>query len=275
MQSASDSTPPQIDASVPHSARIFNWWLGGKDNYAVDQMAGARILQTFPGMADLALAGRQFLGRTVRHLTEEEGIRQFLDIGTGLPTADNTHEVAQRSAPDSRIVYVDNDPLVLHQAHALLTSTREGACAYIDADVHEPERILRLAERTLDLERPVAVVLMGILAHVQEYEEARSIVRRLMEPLPPGSFLVVRDGTDTDPDYAAALEWYNANSGAVPYILRGHEEIEGFFDGLELLPPGLVSCPLWRPEAAEPGTRRAEEAEEPAVLGGVGRKALP
>jgi O-methyltransferase involved in polyketide biosynthesis len=257
----------KIDSSAPHSARIFNYWLHGKDNYPVDRNAGDLVRKTFPDIVNLARIGRTFLGHTVRYLVTEAGIRQFLDVGTGLPTADNTHEVAQRLAPEARVAYVDNDPLVLAHARALLTSTPEGATDYIDADLHDPDTILRGAARTLDFNRPVALILMGILAHVSDYDEARSIVNRLMDALPPGSYLVVRDGTNTDPSYTKAIQGYNA-SGAVPYHLRSPEQLAGFFDGLDLLAPGVVSCPLWRPTTPPPaGTG------EPAVFGGVGRKA--
>ncbi|GAA3779233.1 SAM-dependent methyltransferase [Plantactinospora mayteni] len=251
---------------MPHSARIFTYWLGGKDNFAADRDAGDRFRATFPEIVDLALIGRQFLQRTVRYLAGEAGIRQFLDIGTGLPTADNTHEVAQAVAPESRVVYVDNDPLVLVHARALLNGTREGATDYLDADVHDPEKIITAAARTLDLTQPVAITLLGILAHVADYHEARSIVTRLMDAVPSGSYLVVRDGTDTDQAYAEAIRGYNA-SGAVPYHLRSPDQIAGYFEGLELVEPGVVSCPLWRPDAGSP-----DAPQNAAVLGGAGRK---
>jgi hypothetical protein len=258
-----------IDDTVPHSARIWTYWLGGKDFYPADRAAGDAVLRTFPGMRDLARSGRYFLGRLVHHLVTEAGVRQFLDVGTGLPTVDNTHEVAQRLAPESRIVYVDNDPLVLVHAQALLTSSREGATDYVDADVHDPERILEAAAETLDLSRPVALMLMGILAHVEDHDEARDIVRRLMAGLPPGSYLAVRDGTTTDPAYANALARYN-ESGAVPYRLRDPQRIAVFFDGLDLVEPGLVPCPRWRPEAADPF--ESASSAELALLGGLARK---
>jgi S-adenosyl methyltransferase len=257
---------PKIDISVPHSARIFTYWLGGKDNFAVDREAGDKFRETFPDIVNLARIGRQFLKRVVRYLAGEAGIRQFLDIGTGLPTADNTHEVAQRVAPQSRVVYVDNDPLVLVHARALLVSTPEGATDYIDADVHDPGKIIAAAAETLDFTRPVAVTLMGILAHVGDYDEARSIVNRLMDAVPFGSYLVVRDGTDTDPAYLEAIRVYNT-SGAVPYHLRSPDQVAGYFDGLELVEPGVVSCPLWRPD-----TDSSDAPRDAAVLGGVGRK---
>jgi hypothetical protein len=261
-----DRQAARIDGSVPHSARIFNHWLGGKDNYPVDREAGDRFREVFPEIVDLARSGRQFLVRTVGYLAGEAGVRQFLDIGTGLPTADNTHEIAQRIAPESRIVYVDNDPLVLAHAQALLVGTPEGATDYIEADLHDPAAILLEAGRTLDLTEPVAIVLMGILAHVDSYDRALAIVKQLLDAVPSGSYLVVRDGTDTDAAYREAIGRYN-QSGAVPYNLRSPEQIAGYLDGLDLVEPGVVSCPLWRPQTMDIGT-----PVELAVLGGIGRK---
>jgi hypothetical protein len=256
----------KIDITVPHSARIFNYWLGGKDNYAADRAAGDAFIAVFPQIVDLARSGRQFLVRSVRYLAEEAGIRQFLDIGTGLPTVNNTHEVAQLFAPTSRIVYVDNDPLVLRHAEALLVGSPEGATDYLQADLHDPMKIIHGAARTLDLTEPVAIVLMGVLAHIDDYDEALSIVRRLLDAVPSGSHLVIRDGADTDEPYNEAIRRYN-ESGAVPYNLRTPEQIAGYFEGVELVDPGLVSCPLWRPETTDIGT-----PTELAVLGAVGRK---
>jgi S-adenosyl methyltransferase len=260
------SRPTQIDSSVPHSARIFNYWLGGKDNYPADRAAGDHFREVFPEIVDLARSGRQFLVRTVRHLTAETGMRQFLDVGTGLPTANNTHEIAQGIAPESRIVYVDNDPLVLAHAQALLVGTPEGGTDYIEADLNDPEAILAQAAKTLDLSRPVAIVLMGILAHIKDYDRALEIVRHLMDAVPSGSYLVIRDGTDTDPAYKEAIDRYN-QSGAVPYNLRSPEQIAGYLEGLELVEPGLVPCPLWQPDPSDIGTPL-----ELAVLGAIGRK---
>jgi O-methyltransferase involved in polyketide biosynthesis len=259
-----DRIRPTIDTTVPHSARIFNYWLGGDDHYDTDRSAGEQFREVFPDIVNLARVGRQFLGRVTRYLAAEAGIRQFLDVGSGLPTVDNTHEVAQRVAPESRIVYVDNDPLVLTHAQALLTSAPEGRTGYIEADVHDPGNILEAAARTLDLSRPVALVLMGVLAHIGDYHEARSIVRTLLDGLPPGSYLAVRDGTDTSPAYVEAMRHYNA-TGAVPYHLRSPDQIAGFLTGLEPVPPGVVSCPRWHPDTAR------EQPEIP-LYGGLGRK---
>ncbi|MFF5188142.1 SAM-dependent methyltransferase [Streptomyces sp. NPDC000345] len=255
----------EIDTTVPHSARIWNHWLGGKDNYPVDEAAGDAYTAVFPGIVTIARSSRAFLGRSIRYLVQEAGVRQFLDVGTGLPTVDNTHEVAQRHAPESRVVYVDNDPLVLAHARALLTSTPEGATAYEDLSLYEPDRILEAAARTLDLTRPTALILSGILGHVDGYERARGLVRALLAGLPSGSHLSLNEGSrGTDPAYEEAQDAYN-ETGAVPYFLRPVDEIEGYFEGLELVEPGVVSVPLWRPE---PGTRPTPVGQH----GGVGRK---
>ena len=265
---ADDAAMDRIDTSVPHSARIWNYWLGGKDNYPVDRTAGDQYRETFPGVVDVARASRLFLTRSVRYLAAEAGMRQFLDVGTGLPTVDNTHEVAQRVAPDARIVYVDNDPLVLVHARALLTSTPEGTTDYVEADLHDPGLILDAAAKTLDLDRPVALILSGIMGHVPDGDEARSIVRGLMDPLPSGSHLSLNDGTSVIAGEAVedAQNDYN-EGGSVPYRLRSPEEIGRFFEDLVLVEPGLVSCPLWRPESTV--------VDEPAAVdafGAVGRK---
>ena len=257
-----------IDTTVPHSARIWNYWLGGKDNFAVDRAAGDAWAATFPGVRDIARASRSFLTRSIHYLAAEAGIRQFLDIGTGLPAADNTHQVAQRVAPEARIVYVDNDPLVLAHARALLTSTPEGATAYIHADLRDPDKILAEAAETLDFTKPIALILSGVLGHVVDIGEARSIVRGLMDALPSGSYLSLNDGTSVvgGDQVEQATQDYN-ESGALPYIQRTPEEIASFFDGLELVPPGVVSCPRWRPDPAP-----ADSLAEVDAFGGVGRK---
>lgn len=242
----------KIDTSIPHSARIWNYWLGGKDNYPVDEEAGDAYSAVFPGIVTIARSSRAFLRRTLTYLVTEEGVRQFLDVGTGLPTVNNTHEVAQRLAPEARIVYVDHDPLVLAHARALLTSTPEGATAYVDANLSDPDRILAAAAETLDLTRPTALILSNILGHIADYDHARDTVTRLMDRLPSGSYLSINDGSrGTDADYEQAQDAYN-ETGAVPYFLRPVGEIAAFFDGLELLDPGVVSVPLWRPDPASP-----------------------
>lgn len=260
-----DEVPGAIDTSRPHSARIWNHLLGGTDNYPADRAAAEAILSVFPGMADITRRSRQFTGRAVGCLVREAGIRQFLDVGSGLPTADNTHQIAQRIAPEARIVYVDNDPLVLAHARALLTSTPTGRCQYIDADARDTDRILEEAARTLDFTRPVGLMLMGILGLVEDYDEARSVVRRLLAALPAGSHLALNDGTTTDDAYVEALRRHNPRA-AVPYTARSPEQVAGYFEGLELLEPGVVPCPRWRPESLQ------EQAPDVAAYGGVGLK---
>ncbi|NYV74689.1 SAM-dependent methyltransferase, partial [Streptomyces sp. UH6] len=227
------------DAGKPHSARVWNYLLGGEDNTPADRAAGRAVLEHFPDFAAVARHQRLFLRRAVRFLAEEAGLRQFLDIGTGLPTADNTHQVAQRAAPDSRIVYVDHDPLVLRHAERLLTSTPEGSCAYLDADVRDPEGILARAAETLDLTRPVGLMLFGVMGQIPDEDDPWSLVRTLTEALPAGSHLALTDGTDTGDALNEAVAAYNSRS-VHTYHLRSPERIAAFFDGFDLLPPGLV-----------------------------------
>ena len=262
------STTKDVDlrTNVPHSARIWNYWLGGKDNFPADRAAGDHVRQIFPGIVRTARAQRDFLGRAIRYLAGEAGIRQFLDIGTGLPTVDNTHEVAQRVAPESRIVYVDNDPIVLTHARALLSSNPPGATDYVDADVSDTRTIVEAAARTLDLTQPTALILLGILGHVRGHEEARSIVRRLLDALAPGSHLVIADGANVSAAGNEAQQRYNERS-PLPYHLRSPEQITGFFEGLELAEPGVVSCSRWRPDPGSP-----VDPDEAEVYGGVARK---
>jgi uncharacterized SAM-dependent methyltransferase len=255
-----------LDSSVPHSARIWNFWLGGKDNFAVDREMGTKLQQIYPAIVDLARTDRRFLRRAVRYLVSEAGIRQFLDIGTGLPTLDNTHEVAQQLAPESRIVYVDNDPLVLVHARALLTSAPEGVTDYLDADFRAPDTILTGAARTLDFTQPVAVMLLGILGHFSDDAEVAAVISRLMDALAPGSYLVVAHGSSTSPGLLEAARNYN-ESGAESYNLRSPEQLARLFKGLDLVPPGVVSVPLWRPDH-----RPARETAEAYSYCAVGRK---
>ncbi|WP_083983196.1 SAM-dependent methyltransferase [Actinomadura hibisca] len=252
-----------IDTTVPHSARIWNYWLGGKDNFPVDQRAGDEYAQTFPGIFELARSSRAFIGRAVTHLAADHHIAQFLDIGTGLPTENNTHQVAQRANPRAHIVYVDNDPLVLTHAEALLTSNLEGSTQYIEADLRRPDLILERARNLLDFDQPIAVMLMGILGHIATHDQARTIIGDLMQGVPAGSFLALYDGTATNPDLLSAQEGYD-DTGAVPYKLRHPDQITAFFDGLEVLPPGIVPIHQWRPTTADPVPVDAH--------GGIGRK---
>ncbi|AVT37875.1 SAM-dependent methyltransferase [Plantactinospora sp. BB1] len=261
---ADHARPDGLDTGVPHSARIWNYWMGGKDNFAADREAGDAYRQQFPGIVPLAKQSRRFLIRAVHHLAAEAGIRNFLDIGTGLPTLDNTHQVAQRVAPESRIVYVDNDPLVLTHARALLSNTTpEGVTDYVDADFHDPDQIIADARNILNFTQPIAVMFMGVLGHVADHEEARSIVARVMAAVPSGSYLVLWDSTNTTEGFDEAQQGYD-DTGAVPYVLRSPEQIERCFDGLTLLEPGIVSISQWRPDSAD--------AEPVDGYGGVGRK---
>ncbi|WP_433548843.1 SAM-dependent methyltransferase [Streptomyces sp. CA-294286] len=259
----------RIDTTRAHTARIWNYWLGGKDNYPVDRAAGDQIRRLHPGIGDYARADREFLGRSVRHLTADCGIRQFLDVGTGLPSAGNTHEVAQRIAPDVRVAYVDNDPIVLTHAQALLTSTPEGRTAYADADLRDVDAVLGHAAKTLDLSRPVALMLLGVVIFIEDEEESYGIVRRLMDALPSGSHLVLSHTITSPamPDVDAAVAFWNEN-GTPRLTQRTPQQVARYFDGLELLPPGVVSCSRWR---AAGGPENGLPAEV-AMFGGVGRK---
>jgi S-adenosyl methyltransferase len=261
-----DAAGAGIDITVPHSARIWNYWLGGKDHYQVDRTAGDQFSGIYPGIVDIARADRAFLGRVVRYLAGEAGVRQFLDVGTGLPTADNTHEVAQRVAPDAKVVYVDNDPLVLAHARALLTSTPGGVTHFVDVDMSDAAAVLREAGEWLDLTQPVALTFMGVLGHVTDHEAALRIVGTLLDGLPSGSYLAVNDSIDTSQELEEALRVYEA-SGAVPYRTRSLEQFTGYFDGLELVAPGVV-VPVddWRPD---PGGPRGPVIPQ---AGAVGRK---
>ena len=262
------ATPPKIDTTVPHNARIWNYWLGGKDNYPVDREMGEQIRSFFPEIVDNAIADRAFLARAVTHLVREEGIRQFLDIGTGLPTHNNTHEVARGIAPNTRVVYVDNDPLVLAHARALLTGSAEGSTDYIDADLRDPSGILAKAAKTLDLSQPVGLMLLGVVNFINDGAEARAIVDTLLDALAPGSFLVLShpvDDIDRERAHRVAAAWNE--KGTPKLTVRTAEEVEALFGGLELLEPGVVSCPLWRPHETEVGGVRPV-----AEYCGVGRK---
>jgi O-methyltransferase involved in polyketide biosynthesis len=254
-----------IDTTVPHSARIWNYWLGGKDNYPVDRAAGDAFLKAYPGMAAEARANRQFLARAITYLVTQAGVRQFLDVGTGLPTADNTHEIAQRLDPACRVVYVDNDPLVLAHARALLTSTPEGVTDYVDADLRDPDTILDAAAKVLDFSAPIALILSGVMGHIADDEDPHAIVSRLMDRLPSGSYLMLQDGTTVSQENADALEDYN-ESGAIPYILRAPEFVVRYFDGLDVVEPGVIPIQQWWPDA---GT---EPSEGLNTYGGIGRK---
>ncbi|MEV6304673.1 SAM-dependent methyltransferase [Actinoplanes sp. NPDC051861] len=264
-----DSDAAKLDTSVPHSARVWNYWLGGKDNYQVDRQVGDDFANLYPDITVVARQSRAFLKRAVTHLAADAGIRQFLDVGTGMPTAENTHQVAQAAAPASRIVYVDNDPLVLVHARALLTGTPEGATEYIDASLHEPDKIIAAARNILNLDEPVGLILMNILGHVPNLDEAVTIVRTLLGALPSGSYLVTADGTNVldGPAFEEAIGVWNANA-PLSYHLRHPDQLARYLEGLEVLEPGLVPCAQWRPSPdAEPDELRPVDE-----FGAVGRK---
>ncbi|MFD7367332.1 SAM-dependent methyltransferase [Nocardiopsis alba] len=248
------TVPEGVDVTAPHSARVWNHWLGGKDNYPVDRALGDQILSIHPKIAVDARAGRAFLGRAVTHLVREEGVRRFLDIGTGLPTQQNTHEIAQASAPESRVVYVDNDPMVLAHARALLDGTPEGATEFVDADLRDTGRILAEVEALLGLDRPIGVSIIGTLGHVPTLEEAREIVHAYMDALPSGSLLMVADAVL--PERGSAMEALDEWNKEAALAYRGHtrEGFASYFEGLDLLDPGVVPCPSWRPDPLDLGT---------------------
>ena len=256
-----------FDTSVAHSARVHNYWLGGKDHFAADRAAGDAVIVAYPGIVESVRANRAFLARAVRFLAEESGIRQFLDIGTGIPTANNTHEVAQSVAADCRVVYVDYDPVVLTHARALLVGTPEGATDYIDADLREPAAILEQAARTLDFSRPVAVMLIAIMHLIDDDAEPQAIVGQLMGAVPSGSYLALSQ-------VASDIQAAQMAEAARRYNRLAHEnqrhrnraEVTRFFDGLSLVEPGLVPVQEWRPATA------AEAGARSAMWGGVARK---
>jgi hypothetical protein len=254
----------EIDTSVPQSARIWNYWLGGQDNYPVDRQAGDEVLARIPDIADGARAQRAFLIRVVRQLVAEAGIRQFLDIGAGLPTLDNTHEVAQATAPQCRVVYVDHDPLVLAHARDLLTSTPQGATEYLHADLRQPETILTEASRILDFSQPIGLMLLGVVNHIMDDSEAHSLVERLVAALSFGSYLVLTHSTAEIHGEPMLRVMRELNErGGTPIRARTRAEIARFFDGMELLEPGVVSCSRWR---------APENTPEVYLFGGVARR---
>jgi O-methyltransferase involved in polyketide biosynthesis len=243
-----------LDVSVAHPARIYDYWLGGKDNFAADRIAAEEVLTLMPAMAQVARGVRMFLAAVVHHLAADAGIRQFLDIGTGLPTVNNTHEVAQRAAPEAQVVYVDNDPIVLLHAGALLTSSPSGRCAYLEADVRDPDRVLGEAAATLDLTEPVAVMMLGLLHFIPDVDAPYALTRYYLDALAPGSYLAVSHASsdiESEPQEAAAKR-YNSRS-ASPIVLRSKAEVARFFGGLDLVPPGITPLGQWAPGPAIPG----------------------
>jgi hypothetical protein len=261
----------EIDTSRPHPARMYDAYLGGRDNYPVDREAVREILRLYPESRPIALANRAFLQRGVRFLAAEAGIRQFLDIGTGIPSAGNVHEVAGQVAPDARVVYVDNDPIVHVHASALLTGTV--STSIVLADLRDPEAILahpRL-RAMIDFSRPVALLLIAILHFVTEEEDPAGIVATLLDALPDGSYLALSHATaDFHPPGAASQATAVYKNATAPFVPRPFKQVAAFFDGLELVEPGLVQAPLWRPDGKRP---RPKELEKIGIYAGLGRKA--
>jgi S-adenosyl methyltransferase len=258
---------PAFDTTVPHPSRMYDYLLGGKDNFAADREAAEQLVALDPDVRRAVRANRAFHGRAVRYLAGEAGVRQFLDIGTGIPAADNTHEVAQRVAADSRIVYVDNDPVVLAHARALLTSVHAGTVSYLDCDLRDPDTILQAARQQLDFSAPVAIMLLLVLHLIPDADDPWRIVGRLVDAVPPGSYLVVsHPASDMDAPAAAAVAGRVNQRMQGTMTLRGRAEVSRFFDGLDLLPPGLVAQNRWPDPAAR--------YDEPHMggYGAVGRK---
>jgi hypothetical protein len=258
----------RIDTSVAHQARIYDYWLGGKDNFAVDREAAEQALAAYPGLRRGVRAQRAFLASAVRYLAGPAGIRQFLDVGTGIPTASNTHEVAQAVARDARVVYVDNDPMVLMHARALLTSLVGGASTYLDCDLRDTEKLLRGAAGLLDLSQPLALLLIGVLQLIPDENDPHAIVHQLVEAVPPGSWLTVfHPASDIIPEQAREAARRVSTRSATPTTLRSRAEVLRFFDGLELLEPGVVQVHRW-----QPGSAAADDGEQVAGWAGLARK---
>ncbi len=267
-QTGQEPPSPRLDTTVAHPARIYDYWLGGKDNFQADREAAELMIKQYPDIVAGVRKNRAFLGRAVHYLAAEAGIRQFLDIGTGLPSSNNTHEVAQRAAPESRIVYVDNDPIVLSHAQALLTSTPEGACAYIDADIRDTGKIVTDAANLLDFDRPVAVCLIMILQFIPDEDDPASIVRALVDAVPSGSYLTIaHPASDVDQYVGPALRQLSTRMGGTRAVPRSHEQVSRFFDDLEMVEPGLVQLHRWRPGSGVDDTGR-----DLAAYGAVARK---
>ena len=260
--------PPEFDTGVAHQARMYDYLLGGKDNYAADRAEAELALKVYPEWAFTARANRAFLGRVVRFLADEAGMRQFLDIGTGIPTADNTHQVAQAIAPESRVVYVDYDPVVLAHARALLTSTDAGATEYIDSDLRDTATILEQARRLLDFTQPVAVTLIAILHAIPDADDPHAIVAQVMDAVPSGSYLALSHlGREfLPPETLRQMQDLSRGNIQQEFAYRRRDEVARFFAGLDLAEPGIVPLPDWRPE---PG---AASAGKSAMWCAVGRK---
>jgi hypothetical protein len=267
---ASDSQLTQIDTSVPHSARVYDYWLGGKDNFAADRALGDAMVAAIPTLKTMARANRAFLGRAVRYLAAEAGVRQFLDIGPGIPAAGSTHEVAQEVAPDSRVLYVDHDPLVLAHARALMTSSPSGQTEFIMADLREPEKILAdpALPRTLDLSQPVGLMLVAILMFFHDSDDPQGMVKTLLDALPSGSYVVISHPTgDFNPEaIQGAVD--AATAAGITLVPRSRQEVEAFFTDLDLVEPGVVPLLAWHPDESMAG----EDVESAWYYVGIGRK---
>jgi hypothetical protein len=260
--------PDTFDTSVAHIARVYNFWLGGRDNYAADREAAEQVIAAYPAILASVRAQRAFLGRAVRYLVTDAGIRQFLDIGTGLPSADNTHEVAQRAAPESRVVYADSDPIVLAHARALLTSSPEGATHYVDADLRDTGKIWEQAAEILDFTKPLAILLIGVLHCIPDSDDPAGIVAALVDAMPPGSYLVIaHPASDIHTSQVSTATSRINPLMAEPVTLRTQDQVGRFFGGLDLVEPGLVQLHRWRPgpEGPVPG-------HDIANYGAVGHK---
>ena len=262
-----DWRPPAIDTEKPHPARIYDYLLGGKDNFPVDREAAERTLKILPELRAMARANRAFLGRAVRYLAEA-GVTQFLDIGTGIPSPGNTGEVARAVHPESRVVYVDYDPIVAAQSRALLAGADPGLTAVVLADVREPEAVLEnpAVRAVLDFDKPVAVLMVALLHFITDAEDPAGLVKTYLDALAPGSHLVVTHITD-DFEPERAKEGAAAYRAVSPLIVRGYESISRIFGGLELVEPGIVQIPTWRPDGPIP-----EESNQVWGYGGIGRK---
>jgi hypothetical protein len=257
----------RLDTGTAHIARVYDYWLGGKDNFAADRAAGEEALAAFPGLISSVRANRAFLARTVRYLARERGIRQFLDIGTGIPASNNTHEVAQSVAPHARVVYVDNDPMVLAHARALLGSGPHGATDYVDADLRDAGKILETAARTIDFTEPVAVMLIAVLHLISDEDNPRQIIEELMAAVPPGSTLSISHvPNDMHMGQMSDMSDRLNRLLAQRSTYRSRAEVTGFFDGLQLVEPGVTPIQRWRPDTPE------EASAVAAMWGGVAFK---
>lgn len=269
----SAGTSDEIDSSIPHAARIYNYLLGGTDNFPVDREAaeqGAAIVGGWENARRNVRAQRDFLGRVVRHLAGDIGIRQLLDVGCGIPAEEHTHEVAHAVLPEARIVYVDNDPIVATHVRALLSSSAEGVTSYLDADLRDPEAILEQATATLDLAEPVAIILLGVLHHIEDEDDPWGVVARLIEGVSPGSYIAITHlSWEIQPEAVDRMASHFNDAMAEAMVLRSHDEISRLFDGVEILEPGIVPVQHWRPDDPEALSDRIPLSP---LFGGIARK---